>query len=400
MKHFFSDERSLFATVRPGSPFVRLFHNHREAEFFRRDNRFRVTARDEAGEIPCHLANPGRLTEILLPGTRLILERRVSGSTSALRKTEWTAVGAYHNGEVVPLFSARMNAAAENLVLPVLFPGAQGLVREYRIGPSRFDFYLRDGYGFEHLVEIKACSLVEYGTAMFPDAPSGRALRHLEELAELSENGYRTHVLFILTHGTAQRFVPNPHTDPSFAAAMLRLSGKVAIHAAQIRVRADGTASLAGLNVPVDLSHGRLAEENRGSYLILMELDRPFRTDIGALGPRDFPPGWYVYAGSAQKGLSQRTARHLRRVRKARHWHLDYLTPAAASLKALPIASYRNLECELAAALRETGGIGIDRFGSSDCGCISHLYHFTGPPLEDPIFVDLLLRFRHREALR
>jgi sugar fermentation stimulation protein A len=235
-----------------------------------------------------------------------------------------------------------MNTAAEKLVLPALFPSPRQVIQEYRLGPSRFD----------------------------------------------------------LTHGAVERFVPNLHTDPSFAAALSRLSGRVDIHAVRIKVGPGGTGTLAEPNVPVDLSHGALAEENRGSYLVLPAISRNFQTEVGGLGPRKFPPGWYVYAGSAQRGLARRVGRHLRRVRKARHWHLDYLTPAAASIKALPIASYRNLECALAAALREIGGIPVDRFGSSDCGCHSHLYRFTKPPMENPKFVDLLLRFRHGEALR
>jgi sugar fermentation stimulation protein A len=112
-----------------------------------------------------------------------------------------------------------------------------------------------------------------------------------------------------------------------------------------------------------------------------------------------------VYAGSALKNLRQRVSRHLRKIRKQKHWHLDYLTPYAKSISALPICSYRNLECELAAALKAIGGKGVPGFGCSDCRaagkrkCESHLYYFETNPMADKVFVELVLKFRHVEAL-
>jgi sugar fermentation stimulation protein A len=106
------------------------------------------------------------------------------------------------------------------------------------------------------------------------------------------------------------------------------------------------------------------------------------------------------------RNLSQRVSRHLRKVRKQKHWHLDYLSPFAKSINALPIASYKNLECDLAAALEEIGGKGLPGFGSSDCRgergrkCISHLFYFRNNPMENQDFVELVLRFRHEEWLR
>jgi sugar fermentation stimulation protein A len=68
--------------------------------------------------------------------------------------------------------------------------------------------------------------------------------------------------------------------------------------------------------------------------------------------------------------------------------------------KALPMLSYRNLECDLAAELAALGGEPVPRFGSSDCKCESHLYYFKRPPMGSREFVDMLLRYRHVEALR
>jgi sugar fermentation stimulation protein A len=68
-------------------------------------------------------------------------------------------------------------------------------------------------------------------------------------------------------------------------------------------------------------------------------------------------------------------------------------------MRALPILSYRNLECDLAKELERLGGKATPLFGCSDCRCGSHLYYFSAPPMENRDFADTLFRFRHVEAL-
>jgi sugar fermentation stimulation protein A len=320
---------------------------------------------------------------------------------------------------VAPLFSSRANKAAELLVLKNIIPDLNEAQGEYTIGDSRFDFLCTDAKGRRHLVEVKACSLIENGVAMFPDAPSERALKHLEELAELRGKGYICHVLFVIVHSDPAVFIPNLHTDPALAAGLFRLgtaappAGKsaakpgrnkpVLIHAALLRLDNRGKAVLAKPSVPVDLSHGKLAERDSGNYLIILELLEKAEADVGSLGTLRFKAGWYVYAGSAMKNLRSRIARHQRKIRKQKHWHLDYLTPFAKTpIKALPILSYHNLECDLARDLLALGGKPVNGFGSSDCKnkCPAHLYYFPSSPLLNRDFIAMLFRYRHVEALR
>jgi sugar fermentation stimulation protein A len=383
---------------------VQLFSADREALFVRRPNRFLIIARDGDEEVVCHCPNPGRLIEFIFPGARLILEKR---ETRAKAKTGWTAGGIYYRDTVAPLFAARANKAAEKLILKKIIPGLREIQREYTLGASRFDFLCLDDQGRRHLIEVKACSLIEYDVAMFPDAPSGRALKHLEELAALAGAGYCCHVLFVIVHGNPKVFIPNLHTDPSFAAALSRYGGAafphqgvVDVHAALLRCNQDGNAVLAAESIPVDLSHGELAGQDSGNYLILLHILEETVIAVGSLGTITFAPGWYVYAGSARKNLSHRISRHLRKVRKQQHWHIDYLTPHTHAIKALPILSYQNLECDLARSLGELGGRKVPGFGSSDCHCGSHLFYFAGPPMENRAFVDMLLWYRHVEGLK
>ncbi|GHV95862.1 hypothetical protein AGMMS50293_21820 [Spirochaetia bacterium] len=380
---------------------IQLFRNDLEAVFVRRPNRFLIIAKAGRREIRCHCPNPGRMTEMLFPGARLILEKRKIAVKPAAAKTSYTAAGIYYHDGVAPLISARANLAAEALILKKIIPGLREIHSEFTLGNSRFDFLCIDKQGRRHLVEVKACSLIEYGVAMFPDAPSARALKHLEELALLRETGYCCHVLFVIVHSKPKVFIPNLHTDPELAAALNRYAKTVEIHAALIRCDKDGNAALVKSSVPVDLSCGELAAKNAGSYLVVLEIAEAAEIAAGSLGTIAFKAGWYVYAGSALKNLTQRLNRHLRKVRKAKHWHLDYLTPFAKNIDALPIRSCRNLECCLAAALKALGGRGIPRFGCTDCRnsggkCESHLYYFKTNPMKDRAFVEMLLEFRHQ----
>lgn len=295
---------------------ARIFENHREAEFLERPNRFVIRARDpETGEIlVCHCPNPGSLAELALPGTPLILERRRTPGATA-----WTAVAARYHGGIVPLYSARANGIARDLVIPRLFPESRRLRPEYQIGGSRFDFRFEDPAGDRHLVEVKSCSLVERGVAMFPDAPSARAARHHAELAALSGEGWTCHVLFLIQHGAPRVFVPNLHTDPAFSAALGTLAPRPDLRAVSLEASEDGRVRIVSDRVPIDLGHTDLAASDRGSYLVLLELAEPAEIETGSLGRIAFPAGWYVYAGSARKGLSARLARHKRRTGKRLH---------------------------------------------------------------------------------
>ncbi|MDR1128650.1 MAG: DNA/RNA nuclease SfsA [Treponema sp.] len=388
---------------------VRLFRNDLEARFIERPNRFRIVAGTggKGGEkLDCHCPNPGRLSECLFPGAELILEKRIDGNGAA--KTAWTAAAIRYRGNIAPLYASRANLAAKALFLREIVPGVREIRPEFAAGGSRFDFLCIDREGRRHLVEVKACSLVEYDIAMFPDAPSARALKHLEELAALSGEGCCCHVLFVILHSRPKSFVPNLHTDPAFAAALSRFCAgpnpPVTAHAALIRCREDGLAEAVASRIPVDLSHGGLAASDSGNYLIVLELPESGETGVGGLGNIRFDRGWYVYAGSARKNLAARISRHLRKTRKQKHWHIDYLTPLAGRIEALPVMSYRNLECDLAGELAKLGGKAVPGFGSSDCGgkgrrCPSHLYYFSLNPLLRPDFMDMLFRYRHREGL-
>jgi len=113
----------------------------------------------------------------------------------------------------------------------------------------------------------------------------------------------------------------------------------------------------------------------KGSYLLFVTFRGPVRTDVGSLGTLDIAEGEYCYAGSAMNGLDQRIRRHLSKEKKMR-WHIDRLTTVADAAEAF--ASFGKDECELAEIAEKCGCAPVFKgFGSSDCGCRTHLFYVT-----------------------
>jgi sugar fermentation stimulation protein A len=115
-----------------------------------------------------------------------------------------------------------------------------------------------------------------------------------------------------------------------------------------------------------------LDSQARGSYILLIALPRMVRMEVGALGPLEFPQGFYAYCGSAMGGLAARINRHLGRKKKVQ-WHVDYLVEKGKVCKALYAVTNERLECQLAQGLKQTFK-NYPGFGSSDCRCQSHLF--------------------------
>lgn len=120
-----------------------------------------------------------------------------------------------------------------------------------------------------------------------------------------------------------------------------------------------------------------------GTYALLLACPRSRQLRIGRLGARRIPKGWYIYVGSAfgPGGLRSRCLRHLRPLRRL-HWHIDYLR-SAASLQDIWLTTdpvpREHLWAEMIGRL-PGASIPIPCFGSSDCRCRSHLFHFSSKP--------------------
>ena len=369
------------------------------ARFVSRPNRFLVVCEDKSGRpIKAFLPNPGRLLELLLPDVTMYLSH--DGGTLVDRATEYTALAVERDGRPVLLHTHWCNAMARQLLDAGLVPGLEGMrvVRpEVKVGHSRFDFLLEDS-AVPCYVEVKSCTLFGNGVAMFPDAVTARGRRHLLELAAIAESGVaRCGVLFIVQTDRARCFMPDYHTDPEFADAMLAVRDRLPIIPLPIAWDDGLRFRVAGRPLPIPWTHIVRENHDCGAYLLLLRLEAAQTLQIGRLGELPFAPGWYVYAGSAMNGLSARIARHKRK-RKRKHWHIDYLRDAAEAVECLPIRSSRRIECDLSRALAAHCRNRTENFGCGDCKCPSHLFHFDDNPLCQPWFHALLQRYRMHMA--
>jgi sugar fermentation stimulation protein A len=373
-----------------------------EALFLERPNRFVVRVDLHGKIVDAHCPNPGKLLEILVPGNPLLLEERATQPERRGKRSPrlpYALVAARHRGVLVPLRSAGANDLAEKIVLPRLFPNLGKIQREVTLDKSRLDFLLNFDEK-ELFLEVKGCTLIEEQTAMFPDAPTLRGLKHLGELEALAGRGRPAGVLFILMSPEVRRFVPNLHTDPAFARKLISLKDKIWMWAVSIRTRESGSAEVANLDVPIELKAASAALKDSGAYILVLRLKQRCRITPGSLGEISLDSGWYTYVGSGMGNLSSRIARHHRRM-KTLHWHIDYLLDRVGSREiiSLPVRSLHRLECPLARDLAELAAGVTPRFGCSDCSCPSHLFRFDSNPLQDRRFLDLLFHYRHTVAL-
>ncbi len=371
---------------------LRLFREPFRATFIRRPNRFLVECTSNGQTLRAFLPNPGRLQELLLPETRLYL---TEDSLNPLKKTSYTVVAVEREGIPIMLHTHRTNQVArfliENGVIPAL-RGASIVRAEAAVGRSRFDFLLLDGER-EIYLEVKSCTLVGEKVAMFPDAVTARGTRHLQELARLSSEGKRAVVLFVVHWPFAECFMPDYHTDLYFAQTLFWARNAVEIIPVSIRWSHDLSLEPYARILPVPWQYIEREAEDRGSYLIVLQLSKDKRISVGKLGTTFFKKGFYVYTGSAMANLSKRIERH-RRLRKTFHWHIDFLRDSADFTSALAIRSSDRLECEIANSLSRIAQWSVKGFGSSDCTCGTHLFGFTNNPINLPSFQKLLQYFR------
>ncbi|MEE2659427.1 MAG: DNA/RNA nuclease SfsA [Candidatus Latescibacterota bacterium] len=364
------------------------------ASFHSRSNRFvALCSIPGRGRVRAFMPNPGRMWELLFPGVTLLLTEVPANQH---RLTRFTVVAIERGGETILLDTHRTNTVAHHLLTSQRVPGLESWSvadAEVSVGSSRFDFRLTRG-GQQLLLEVKSCTLFGNGVAMFPDAVTERGRRHLLELAHLTKTtGHRAAVLFVVHSMRPRWFMPDFHSDLEFSRTLLQVRRQVLILPVAVRWNSDLTLRPGSHLLDIPWSYLEREVDDRGAYLLLLRLRRRRKIEVGALGRIRFAPGWYVYVGSAMKALDARLERHVR-LRKNMRWHVDYLRQVADEVVPLPIRSSRRLECELAEAVAAHSQQTIDGFGSSDCGCQSHLFQLGRAPLHDPNFHELLQRYR------
>ncbi len=197
------------------------YKNIVEGIFRRRPNRF-IANVEINGEIhTVHVKNTGRCKEILREGCTVYLE----ASDNPLRKTKYDLVTAIKERENLPPLLINLDSQIPNDVaeewLPQsgIFSPDATFKREVKHGNSRFDFYIEDKER-KVFLEVKGVTQETGGTSMFPDAPTERGVKHIEELRECIKQGFEAYILFVVQMKGIGRLIPNDSTHKAFGDAL------------------------------------------------------------------------------------------------------------------------------------------------------------------------------------
>lgn len=187
-----------------------------QAAFISRPNRFIAYVEIDGKEKVCHVKNTGRCKELLIPGATVVLER----SDKPQRKTEYDLIAVYKGDKLINMDSQAPNKVFGEWAAQSCYFGKDPMIKpECKYGASRFDFYI-ESEGRRIFVEVKGVTLERDGVILFPDAPTERGVKHINELADAVKNGYEAYVFFICQMKDCRYFTPNRQTHPQFADAL------------------------------------------------------------------------------------------------------------------------------------------------------------------------------------
>lgn len=184
--------------------------------FLSRPNRFIAMVETEHGVERVHVKNTGRCRELLVPGATVYLAKGENPN----RKTAWDLVTVDKGGVLINMDAQAPNALFHEWAAAGSFlPDVIRIRPEYRYGDSRLDFCLETPGGL-HLVEVKGVTLEEGGAARFPDAPTERGIKHIQELERAVKAGLDATLFFVVQFSNARSVAPNDETHPAFGQAL------------------------------------------------------------------------------------------------------------------------------------------------------------------------------------
>ena len=189
-----------------------------KGRFLSRPNRFIAHVELDGRTEVVHVKNTGRCRELLTPGAAVYVEK----SDNPARKTQYDLIAVEKGTLLVNMDAQAPNQVFREWAEAGNFQGELTILRpETTWGDSRFDFYWEAG-GRRGFVEVKGVTLEEDGHACFPDAPTERGVKHLNELVRCQTEGYEAAVCFVIQMAGMKDFAPNDRTHPAFGDALRR----------------------------------------------------------------------------------------------------------------------------------------------------------------------------------
>ena len=230
-----------------------------KAVFIERPNRFIAYAKLSGKRETVHVKNTGRCAELLRPGAVIYVQE----SDNPDRKTKWDLIAVEkpvkEGKRLINMDSQIPNKVVQEWIEQGRFISDVTLIKpETTYGNSRFDLYVEAGER-KIFIEVKGVTLEEDGVCRFPDAPSDRAVKHLEELIQAKKEGYEAYVFFVIQMKDVRYFTPNTDTHPEFAETLKKAQAAgVELLAYDCEVTPESIA--AGEPVEVVLKSPRLKE--------------------------------------------------------------------------------------------------------------------------------------------
>ena len=188
-----------------------------EGKFLFRPNRFIAKVLVNGVEETVHVKNTGRCKELLVEGARVYLFE----SDNPNRKTKYDLIAVEKvtdRGTILVNMDSQVpnDVVAEWLPKSKLFSANAVIKREVKFGKSRFDFYVEDE-DRKAFIEVKGVTLENDGIVSFPDAPTERGVKHINELTSCLENGFEAYIIFVVQMKGVLKFRPNSEHHKEFA---------------------------------------------------------------------------------------------------------------------------------------------------------------------------------------
>jgi len=197
--------------------------NYRNIEigtFIERPNRFVAYVDIDGKREKCHVKNTGRCKELLIRGSKVILQR----SDSPTRSTELDLISVYKGDNLINIDSQAPNkVVAESIRKMNHFKDIEILRSEYTYGDSRIDIYAESSEK-KILAEVKGVTLEVDSVGLFPDAPTERGLKHIKELEKSLSDGYDPYIIFLIQMKGVKYFTPNYSMHEEFALELEKAS--------------------------------------------------------------------------------------------------------------------------------------------------------------------------------
>lgn len=198
------------------------YSNMHEAIFIERMNRFIARIEINGQEELAHVKNTGRCKELLVSGAKVY----VHWSDSETRKTKYDLINVVKGDRLINMDSQAPNKVVQEwLMSGALLPDITKIKPESTYKQSRFDFYVETEQSKVY-IEVKGATLEENGVVMFPDAPTERGIKHINELAGALEDGFETYIIFVIQMKDVLFFTPNDEMHKAFGDSLRRAAEK------------------------------------------------------------------------------------------------------------------------------------------------------------------------------